>query len=216
MFLENRESLNEIAVEWNLTQEQKDLFSRYIELIEKWSTRTNLVSKGDVKKIAIRHIKESLAFGRNALSFENKTVLDLGTGAGLPGIPVRILNPAIYITLLDSKRIKTLFLQEVIEQLKLTQITVVCDRVENYSLKDNRPDYDIVISRAVARLATLWQWSSTLLVEKGKLVVIKGGNIDDELEELNQKFSDCSVQVKPLYMDTFDNEKDKKILIVER
>ena len=141
--------------------------------------------------------------------------MDLGSGAGFPGVLIKIIRPDIQITLLDSSRKKTLSLQEVCEQLGL-EVDVVCGRCEDY-WEEWRENYQIVIARAVARLKVLLDLATPLLVNGGRLFTIKGLDFEEEVKEIE----DCQRQIeiyKPnvLWLDYVNYLKDKYVIDVEK
>ena len=159
----------------------------------------NLISKNDRDVIVSRHIQESLAI-LPILSIPTAAkVMDIGSGAGLPGIPIKIARPDLQITLIESKRMRALFLQEVIEELGLEGIAVSGERIE--TLRVETPSlrtFDLGFARAVAKLKTLWDWSEPLLKKSGTLAALKGGDLNAELNELYDSAPTAIVEVYPL------------------
>ncbi len=182
MHVENKSALQQLRHQLPLTDDQVRKIQTFVDLLESWNRRINLVSKNDVLRIVSKHIKESLEIDRFSLLDGCKTALDLGSGAGFPGIPLAITHPEIQFTVLDSIRKKTLFLHETVETIGLTNVRVLCDRVENQHPSSVR--YDVVLSRAVAELDVLWQWSRPLLKVGGRLVAVKGGDLHQEIAHL--------------------------------
>ena len=168
-----------------LSDEAKGKFELYLERLLEWNKRVNLVSKADEGRIAERHFLESLALLR-LVEFPYKArVLDLGTGAGFPGLPIKILRPDIEMTLLDSKRKRILFLKEVVKALGLEGVAVVCARAEEINRQQGyEGEFEIVLARAVAKLERLVGWGLPFLKERGRLVAVKGGDLDQEIKRL--------------------------------
>ena len=165
--------------------EQIAHLQKYIALLLDWNQRINLISPNDEDRIAERHILESLAV-LSAWPFpQNSTVLDLGSGAGFPGIPLKIMRPDLVMTLLESRQKKTLFLNTVVRELPLANCRVVNARAEDLP-KTSGEKFSIVIARAVADLKTLWEWSKPLLVSNGVLLAMKGGELNAELRALKK------------------------------
>ena len=183
-------------------------FSTFINLLERWSLRTNLVSQNDRVRIVEKHIADCLEITRHALIPTKGALLDMGSGAGFPGVPLAIFYPDLNVTLLDSKRNKTLFLREVVQQAELQSATVVCERIENMS----NSYFDFITARAVARLPDLWRWSHSLLQKSGLLIAMKGGDLHRELLQLKQDF-DVLCHFRPLYQND-DLKLDKKLVLV--
>jgi 16S rRNA (guanine527-N7)-methyltransferase len=140
----------------------------FIKLIEKWNKAYNLTAIRDREAIVRLHLLDSLAI---APFIEGKRVIDIGTGAGLPGIPLAIYLPEIEFTLLDSNAKKTRFVQQAILELKLKNISVCHNRVEQYHPEKS---FDTVITRAFAGLSDIVELTSHLLGKDGVLLAMKG------------------------------------------
>jgi len=166
-----------------LTTLQWQQFNHYIRLLLEWNQRINLISPNDEDRIAERHILESLAVLSVWPFPENASVLDLGSGGGFPGIPLKITRPDLAMTLLESRQKKTLFLNAVVRELQLENCRVVNARAEELT-KTSDEKFSIVIARAVADLKTLWKWSKPMLDDNGVLLAMKGGELNDELQAL--------------------------------
>ena len=194
------------------TSKQLEQLQKYIALLLDWNQRINLISPNDKERIAERHIWESLAV-LSAWPFpENATVLDLGSGGGFPGIPLKIVRPDLAMTLLESRQKKTLFLNAAVHELKLSNCRVVNARAEELA-KTSGEKFSIAIARAVANLKTLWKWSRPQLVEGGVLLAMKGGELDDELLAL-KKF-DARVEYRVLrYPKEWEVETSRCLVVV--
>ncbi|NOY60900.1 MAG: 16S rRNA (guanine(527)-N(7))-methyltransferase RsmG [Calditrichaeota bacterium] len=196
MLLINKKNLDTLAIDFNLSQKQYSQFSAFVELLEQWNKKTNLVSRGDVSKIVSKHIRESIAFSKADIILENICALDLGAGAGFPGVPLKIIVPSLKLTLLDSRKMKTLFLRQVVQELSFSGTDVICERAEDYSTFPDRQEFDVVFCRAVAKTEKLWLWSKDLLKDEGVLVAQKGGDVSDEMNQLKRIFPHVSVRLK--------------------
>jgi 16S rRNA (guanine527-N7)-methyltransferase len=159
----------------NVTDHQVDQLLDFIKLIEKWNKAYNLTAIRDREEMARLHILDSLAIVPH---IEGRRVIDIGTGAGLPGIPLAICLPEIRFTLLDSNAKKTRFVQQVALELKLKNVDVIHSRVENY---DPETAYDAVLTRAFASLPEIVKLTAHLLGKDGVLLAMKGQNPDAEL-----------------------------------
>jgi len=174
--------------------EQIEQLQKYISLLLEWNQRINLISPNDEDRIAERHIIESLAV-LSAWPFpQDASVLDLGSGGGFPGIPLKIVRPDLAVTLLESRQKKTLFLNTVVQELQLPSCRVVNARAEELA-KTSGEKFSIVIARAVADLKTLWEWSRSLLVSGGVLLAMKGGELNKELQILKKFDSQVEYRV---------------------
>ncbi len=161
-----------------LTQDRLDSLLRYLELLEKWNRTFNLSGVKDPHQMVSLHILDSLAISPH---LDGHTILDVGSGAGLPGIPLAIFNPDKAFTLLDSNGKKTRFLFQVKLALKLDNLTIENKRVEHY---DCRGQIDIVISRAFASLGRLVELCRTATGDSGVLLAMKGVYPRDDIAGL--------------------------------
>ncbi len=153
-----------------------------MELLLEWNEKINLTAITDPKEIILKHFIDSITISKQIK--ENAKVVDVGTGAGFPGIPLKIIREDIEITLLDSLNKRINFLNEVIEKLKLTKIETIHGRAEEFGQnKKNREQYNYAISRAVANLATLEEYLLPLVTINGYTISMKGPEIEEELEQ---------------------------------
>jgi 16S rRNA (guanine527-N7)-methyltransferase len=203
------------SVEIVADEKQREQFWLYLELLEKWSSKQNLVSKNDVPHLVERHFVPSLYLSTCLPKKIKGPIMDLGSGAGFPGVLIKIIRPDIQITLLDSSRKKTLFLQEVCEQLGL-DVDIVCGRCEDY-WGEWQEKYQIVIARAVARLKVLLGLATPLLVNGGRLFTIKGLDFEEEVKEIEDYRRQIEIY-KPnaFWLDYVNYLQDKYVIDVER
>ena len=163
---------------------QITLLLRYVDLIERWNKAYNLTAVRGRENWLVRHLLDSLA----VLPFlRGKRVIDVGTGAGLPGIPLAIMQPTTLFSLLDSNGKKTRFLFQVQTQLALSNVTIIDARVEAY-----RPakTFDVVISRAFGSLTKLVDICEHLLSNNGCYLAMKGAMVEDDVMTLQQSAAD--------------------------
>ena len=171
-------SLEKLNIEFNNEQIQK--FNAYYELLIEWNNKINLTTITEYDDVVSKHFIDSILIC-GFIDLSGKKIIDIGTGGGFPGIPVKIISPDTDIVLLDSlnKRIK--FLDEVIDELALENIRTVHSRAEDISHKaDHREKYDICVSRAVANLSTLSEYCLPLVKPDGKFISYKSGDVDEE------------------------------------
>lgn len=167
-----------------LNEKQVEQFYRYYELLIEWNKKINLTAITECKEVAEKHFIDSLSIDRIINMPNIKKVIDVGTGAGFPGIPLKIAYPHLKITLLDSlnKRIK--FLYKVISELGLEDIEAIHGRAEDTARKEEyREKYDICVSRAVANLSTLSEYCLPFVKVGGSFISYKTEKADKEIEK---------------------------------
>lgn len=167
-----------------ITDRQAEQFHRYYELLVETNKVMNLTAITEFPDVLTKHFVDSGALMKLTDLKECKKLIDIGTGAGFPGIPLKILFPHLQVTLLDSlnKRIK--FLQQVVDELDLTQVELLHGRAEDYAhKKEYREKYDICVSRAVANLSTLSEYCIPYVKKDGYFIPYKSGKVEDELNQ---------------------------------
>ena len=176
-----KSKLNELNM--SLTEQMYQQFDKYYEILVEWNKVMNLTGITEYEEVNEKHFVDSLSIV-NIQDLKNiESVIDIGTGAGFPGIPLKIAFPHLRITLLDSlnKRIK--FLNEVIDQLGLQDIETIHGRAEDFAKqKKYRESYDLCVSRAVANLSTLSEYCLPYVKEGGFFIPYKSGEIEEELK----------------------------------
>lgn len=186
----------------NLTEQQTKLLLNYQTQLIEINKSINLISRKDVENIEIRHILHSLAIARVHRFKPATTAVDIGTGGGLPGIPLAILFPKTKFVLVDTIEKKTKAVQQIVENLNLTNVKVLHARAEKVKTK-----FNYVLSRAVTQLPKLLSWSKILLEQSNdhKIIMLKGGDINKETKDLNYQF-----EIKPIndfFKEDFFKEK---------
>ena len=173
----------------SLTDHQKNQLVAYVGMLDKWNKAYNLTSVRDPNVMLIRHILDSIVV---APYLQGTRFIDVGTGPGLPGIPLAIVLPQAHFTLLDSLGKRVRFLRQVQHELKLENITPVQSRVEAFPAE---PPFDGVISRAFASLNDMVSWCKHLPAEeKGRFYALKGQLPGDEIEQLPDGFAVESIE----------------------
>lgn len=167
----------------SLTEQQCQEFQKYYEYLIEKNKVMNLTGITEKEEVIDKHFIDSLGLAVKMDLTKPLTVLDLGTGAGFPGIPLKIAFPNLKVTLLDSLNKRVNFLNETAAQLELTEITAVHGRAEDFG-RDNvsRETFDLCVSRAVANLATLSEYCMPLVKVGGYFIPYKSGKLEEELE----------------------------------
>jgi 16S rRNA (guanine527-N7)-methyltransferase len=159
----------------HLSEETRGKLLAYIALIHKWNKVYNLTAIRDPKSMLTHHILDSLSVVPH---IHGKTLLDVGCGAGLPGIPLALAKPDLQVTMLDSSHKKTTFVQQALIELGIGNAGVKCDRVEALNVNEK---YDVVISRAFSDLAEFVKLAGHLVAEGGRMAAMKGVYPHEEL-----------------------------------
>lgn len=171
-----------------LTSNQQALLVEYVERIHKWNKAYNLTSVRDPEQMMVKHILDSLA----VIPFiDGDRIIDVGTGPGLPGIPLAIAYPEKSFTLLDSLGKRVRFMTQCAYDMKLDNVTPIHSRVEEH---EPEPHYDIVLSRAFASLKDMLHWCTHLVDSSGKFLALKGQYPEEEINDLDNAFKVTDIQ----------------------
>ena len=167
----------------DLSKGEIALFSQYYREILLWNKQISLVSIKSLTDIPIKHIIDSLTVAQ-FINKDDARLLDIGTGAGFPGIPLKIIKSSLKVTLVDSYRKKVSFLKNVVRKLNLTDTVIINARIEH--LKENKKEsgsYDVVVSRATFKLSQYLAEGVPFLSTDGMLIAMKGKSVTQELED---------------------------------
>lgn len=175
---------------------------QYGYLIYIANQQLNLVSRKSHIQDINKQIEEAILPHSWDVCKLNSPILDIGTGAGLPGMPIKLTDPDINMTLLDSNRRKSMFVKSIILKLKLSNVSVVCERAEVFVNKENNHNrFGTIVSRGVGNLYLMLDWAEKLLMKGGELILWKGESVKGELVEINQdiwkepQFLSCNSQL---------------------
>ena len=162
--------------------EQTEQFFEYMNLLIEWNEKMNLTAITEPEEIILKHFIDSITILKDIE--DNSKVVDVGTGAGFPGIPLSIMNPTLKITLVDSLNKRLIFLQEVVNKLKLKNVEIVHARAEEFGQnKKHRESFDVATSRAVANLSTLSEYLIPLVKVNGKVISMKAAEANQEIND---------------------------------
>lgn len=183
-----------------LTTQQVQHFERYQQLMDEWGKQMNLTTIKDRDEVIIRHFLDSLS-PVDVISFDDgDRLIDVGTGAGFPGLALAIAFPNMDVTLLDSVQKKLKFLQAVIDDLQLSNVSILHMRAEDAgNHPDHREQYDIVTARAVALLPVLLEYTMPLVKVGGFMVAMKGESAQREVDDAKRALFILKGEAKPVY-----------------
>ena len=175
-----RDSLDKLKIQYN--DEQIEQFRSYYELLTEWNKKINLTAITGYEDVVRKHFIDSILICSLLDLNKDIRIIDVGTGAGFPGIPIKILNPDCRIVLLDSLNKRVRFLETVVDELGLDNVECIHGRAEDVSReKKYRASFDLSVSRAVANLSTLCEYCIPFLKKGGMFVSYKSDKADDEI-----------------------------------
>lgn len=187
----------ELGIE--LSEVQRQQFNQFYELLVDWNTRMNLTGITEYGDVLSKHFFDSLTCIKGLEDWSGKKVIDVGTGAGFPGVPMKIANPTMEITLLDSLNKRIQFLGLVSEDLGLEDVKLIHGRAEDYGQNpEYRETYDVAISRAVADLAVLSEYVLPFIRVGGFFVAQKSINAVDEIEKAKHAISVLGGEIRDI------------------
>lgn len=186
------ESLKQLNIE--ITSDQLNQLELYYELLVEWNNKINLTGITEHNEVYLKHFYDSLTICRNINLNEVDSLADVGTGAGFPGMVIKILFPNLKVDLIDSLGKRIVFLNDVVNKLKLQKISIINARAEEYAVK-NREKYDIVTARAVAPLNILLEYCIPLVKNKGYFIPLKA-NCEAEINSIENaiKLLNCDIE----------------------
>lgn len=209
-----------VLSEWNITlsDKKKRQFSTFYEMLVEKNKVMNLTAITEFDEVIEKHFLDSVSLSEVIDLRKKLSVLDMGTGAGFPGIPLKIVFPELKITLADSLNKRIGFLNEVIEELKLEEITAIHARAEELAKNpEYREQYDLCVSRAVANLSTLSEYCLPFVSISGKFVSYKSGDILEEVEEAKKAVFLLGGQIEAVHCFTFgENDLYRSFVLIEK
>jgi 16S rRNA (guanine527-N7)-methyltransferase len=199
----------------SLTPLQLGQFEAYYRLLVEWNKLINLTSITDYEEVQVKHFLDSLSLVVAADFSRGLDIIDIGTGAGFPGIPLKIVFPNIKLTLLEATTKKTKFLEKVADELRLREVEIVAERAETaaHDLK-HRESYDIVLSRAVAALPALAELMLPFCNIGGVCIVQKKGDIGEEIKQAEKAISVMGGKLKEVKAVELKELDDNRWLVI--
>lgn len=200
-----------------LSEEQLGQFDQYYRGLIEWNRFMNLTAITDYEEVLKKHFLDSLSIVKAVDIEKTENLLDVGTGAGFPGIPLKIAFPWLKVVLLDSlgKRVK--FLNHITEQLHLENISAVHGRAEDFARDRNyREKFDLVVSRAVANLSSLSEYCIPYTKLHGKFISYKSGKIEEELENAKNAVNVLGGNVLDVCKFTLWGTEERSLVIIEK
>ena len=201
-----------------LSEKQMEQFLQYYELLVEKNKVMNLTAITEFDEVVEKHFLDSVSLTQQLDLHQPLKVLDLGTGAGFPGIPLKIVFPELEITLMDSLNKRVLFLQDVISSLQLENIEAVHGRAEEAARnKKYRESFDLCVSRAVANISTLSEYCLPFVKIGGSFISYKSSTIEDELEDGKKGIAILGGKVKDVYKFTLpDSELQRSFVVIQK
>ena len=203
-----------------LDKEKMEQFLQYYDLLLEWNQKINLTAITEFRQVVIRHFVDSLSICRLISPESGQKMIDVGTGAGFPGIPIKIMFPSLNITLLDSLGKRVTFLQAVIEKLNLKKIEAIHGRAEELArMDDYRGEYDYAVSRAVSNISTIAEYCVPFLKKNGCFIAYKSMELEKELSNHQgslQKLGAELVQVDKFKIEDDDNSMERAFAVIKK
>lgn len=204
------------AIEYglNLTEDQISAFNKYYELLYEWNKKINLTAITEPKDVAIKHMVDSLSCFKADLFKENTSLIDVGTGAGFPGLPLKIFYPSLKLTLLDSLNKRVKFLQLVVDELGLKDVEVIHARSEEAARnKKYREKFDLATARAVARLPIICEYCLPFVKDGGTFIALKGRQYEEEATQAQKAIKVLGGEIADIMPVKLPEIDDKRAVI---
>ena len=200
----------------DMTQDNVEQFYEYMNLLLEWNEKINLTAITEPNEIILKHFIDSITI--NKYLKEANTIMDIGTGAGFPGIPLKIINLNKKFTLVDSLNKRINYLKEVCQKLCLNEVECLHARAEEIANNEKyREQYYVVTSRAVARMSTLLEYMLPFVKVGGCCICMKGSNVGEELEEAKKAVEVLGGRIEKI--DNFllpDSDMERNIIVIEK
>ena len=190
-----------------ISQKKLEIYRSLYDIYKDLNGKVNLISRKDFENFYLHHIIHSLSITKFELIKDENNIIDLGTGGGLPGIPLAIYYNRKNFLLVDSIRKKISAVDKIINKINAKNISTLNNRAENLDIKA-----DMIICRSVSSVHNLIQWTKGLLNDEGRLILLKGGNVNKELKNISSRFTIYNLD--DIYSENYF--KEKKIIEIHR
>ena len=212
-FEELKTAANDVNLE--LSEKQYEQFIKYMRLVQEWNEKINLTAITEDEEFIKKHFVDCIKAFKSKAIAEAHTIIDVGTGAGFPGMPIAIMHPTAKITLLDSLNKRINYLNTVVRELGLKNVTTIHSRAEDGARKPElREKFDVATSRAVANMAVLSEYCMPYVKKDGYFVALKGPSVDEELKNATNAIKTLGGELKEI-IEVSIEETDLKHNIVE-
>ena len=200
-----------------ITPEIKENLNLYGNLLVEWNEKINLTAITEPDGVLYKHFYDCILFFKNVEVPKNAKVIDVGTGAGFPGLVLKIIRPDLQVTLLDSLNKRILFLNDVIEKLELSGITAIHSRAEEGGKNtDHREKYDIACARAVASMPVLLEYCVPFVKVGGQFVSMKGPSVSEEIALCQNAIKQLGVENPTIICETLPGEEQRAFAIFKK
>ncbi len=201
-----------------LTERQLQQFVTYYETLMEWNQKMNLTAIEEPVEVAYKHFVDSACLLRVAPDLRGKAMIDIGTGAGFPGVPLKIMEPDLDLTLFDSLNKRIIFLQALCQKLQLEQVKAVHGRAEEFGIKPAyRQQYDLATARAVARMPVLLEICLPFVKKGGIFIALKGPELEQEIEESGNALRELGGKIVDVQRFTLaDGAYTRNLAVVEK
>ena len=198
-----------------IKEDKIEKFYYYMKLILEWNEKVNLTAIKEEKEFIVKHFIDSLTI--DYLVKDSKRMLDIGTGAGFPGIPLKLNNDNMNVALVDSVNKKVIVLNDVIEKLKLEKIEALHIRAEELAKSiDYRERFDVVTTRAVSSLYTIAEYMLPFVKIDGKAICMKGPNIEEELQTSKKAIKLLGGEIETINKLIINGELERNIIVIKK
>jgi 16S rRNA (guanine527-N7)-methyltransferase len=198
-----------------ISNEEIEKLYIYMKEILEWNEKVNVTAIKDEKEFIVKHFIDSLTIEKYITNGEK--VLDIGTGAGFPGIPIKITKNKSHVDLVDSVNKKLNVIRDIIPKIKLEDIECIHTRAEDLAKNVKyRESYDVVTSRAVANLTTLVEYMLPFVKVGGKIICMKGPNVEEELTESKKAISILGGKIEQIENINIDSDYERNIIIIKK